>query len=55
MYLTLSICVLFISLVQSVNKPQLLVILYISTLFGLATVSVFETVIVPLASIYASL
>ena len=49
----LSICVLFISLMQSVNGAQVLNnILFL--LFGTAGVPVFSTVIVPLTGIYAS-
>ena len=49
MSLTLSICVLFISLMQSVNGAQ-----YLITIFFYA-VRVFGIVIVPHTSIYASL
>ena len=48
--LALSICVLFISLMQSVNGAQLLNITFLLALFGAATV-VSATVIVPLTNI----
>ena len=54
MYLALSISVLFTSLMQSVNGAQFLIIIFF-LLFGFAASPVFETVIVPLTSIYASL
>ena len=54
MSLALSICVLFISLMQSVNRAQFLNTTSLSLLFGFApTRSV--TDIVSLTSIYASL
>ena len=52
MYLALSICLLFISLKQSVNGAQFLIIIFFLS-FGFAISSVFRTVIVSLASIYA--
>ena len=54
MSLSLSIYVLFISLMQSVNGAQFLIIIFF-LLFGFATVPVFGAVIVPLVSICASL
>ena len=54
MSLALSICVLFISLMQSVNRPQFSIIIFF-LLFVFAAVPVFVTVIVPLTSTYASL
>ena len=56
MYLALSICVLFISLMQSVNGAQFLNTTSLSLLFGCAAGGgTGAIVIVPLASIYASL
>ena len=54
MSLGLSICVLFISLMQLVNGAQFLIIIFF-LLFGSTTAAVFETVIIALACIYASL
>ena len=54
MALALSICVLLISLMQSVNGAQFLSIIFF-LLFEFAAVPVFGTVIVPLTSIYALL
>ena len=51
--LLLSICVLFISLMQSVNGAQFLFIIFL--LFEATPVHVLLTVIVSLTSIYASL
>ena len=53
MYLALPICVLFISLMQSVNGSQFLIVFFLS--FRFAASPVFRTVIVPLTSIHASL
>ena len=50
--LALSICVLFISLMQLVNGAQFFIVIFI-ILF--TTVAVFGTVIVALTSIYTSL
>ena len=55
MYLALSICVLFISLMQSVNGAQYLNIASSLLLFGFASGGGTGSVIVPLISIYASL
>ena len=56
MYLALSICVLFISLLQSVNGAQLLNTTSLSLLFEFAAGGGGGAiVIVPLTSIYASL
>ena len=56
MSLALSACVLFISLMQSVNGVRFLNISFIFVLFASASVSVvFATDITPLTSIYASL
>ena len=54
MSLALSICALFISLMQSLNGAQFLIIMFF-LLFRFAAVPVFGTVIVPPTSIYASL
>ena len=54
MSLALFICVLSISLTESVNGAQYLNTTFLSTLFGL-THAFGATVIVPLASIYTSL
>ena len=54
-YWASSICVLLILLMQVVNGAQFLNITFLSTSFGAPAVPVFETVIVPLTSIYASL
>ena len=52
----LSTCVLFISVMQSVNGVQFLNINFLLVLFSTAPATVvFETVIVPLTSMYASL
>ena len=50
MSLALSICVLFILLMKSVNGAQFLIIIFF-LLFGFAAVPVFGAVIVPLTSI----
>ena len=55
MSLAFSICVLFISLMQSVNGTQFLNTTFFFLLFGAASVPVFETVIVHVAAMYASL
>ena len=56
MYLALSICVLFISLVQSVNGAQFLNTISLSLVFGSCDGGgTFEFVIVPLTSVFASL
>ena len=56
MSLTLSICVLLISLMQLVNGSQFLNILFLSSLFAAAAATaVVLTLIVPLTRIYASL
>ena len=55
MSLALSICVLFISLIQSVKGVQFLNITSLFLLFWVATVPIFGTVIVPLTTMYASL
>ena len=54
MSLVLSIHVLFISLMQSVNGALFLIIIFF-LLFGAAAVPVFGISMVPLTSIYASL
>ena len=52
--LALSICVLFVSLMQSVNRAQFLNNIFLLALFGLSpTYSVID--VFPLTSIYASL
>ena len=54
MCLALSICVLFVSLMQSVNRAQFLNNIFLLALFGLSpTYSVVG--VVPVTSIYASL
>ena len=53
--LGLSICVLFISLMELVNKAQFLVIILFVLFASAPTDAVFRTVIVVLASIYESL
>ena len=54
MCLALSICVLFVSLMQSVNRAQFLNNIFLLALFGLSpTYSVID--VFPLTSIYASL
>ena len=55
MSLALSIFVLFISFMQLVNLASLLYITSSSLLFVTAAVQAFQTVIVPLASMYISL
>ena len=55
MSLALSICVLFISVMQLVNGAYSLNTTSLFVLFGAAAVPVFGTVIVPLTAIYASL
>ena len=55
MSLALSICVLFISLVQSVNAAQFLNTTSLFLLFGAAAFFAFGTPIVPLKVMYASL
>ena len=56
MFLALSTCVLFISLMQSVNGAQILKITFLLPLFTAADATVmFGFVIVPLKSTYASL
>ena len=55
MSLALSTCVLFISLMQSVNGVQYLNIAFIFLLFVDAVVPAFATVIVPLTIKYALL
>ena len=56
MSLALFICVLFISLMQSVNGAQFLNITFIFVLLASGSAAgVFVTDIVPLTSIYASL
>ena len=47
MYLALSTCILFISLMESVNGGQFLSIIFF-LLFGAATAPVFRIVVVPL-------
>ena len=56
MSLALSTPVLFISLMQLVKQAQFLNITFLPTLFAFASpAAMFETVIVPVTSIYASL
>ena len=55
MFLALSICVLSISFMQSVNNAQFLNSTSLFLLFGATTIPVFETVMVPLTAMYASL
>ena len=55
MYLALCICVLFISLMQSVNGAQFLNTSSLSLLSGYAGASTRAAVIVALTSVYASL
>ena len=55
MSLALSICVLFVSLIQPVNGAQFLNTSSLFLLFGAASVPVFGTVIVPLTAMYASI
>ena len=52
-YHYLSICLLFHSLIQSVNGAQFLNTVSLFPLFNTATFPVFETVIVPLAAMNA--
>ena len=53
MFLALSICVLFISLMQLVNRAQFLIYLYFLYIFAAApATAVFGTVIVALTGIY---
>ena len=56
MSLALSICVLFISLMQLVNRAQFLIIIFfsIALLTAAPSADAYGTVIVELASIYAS-
>ena len=54
MSFALSIYVLFISLMELINRAQFVIIIFF-LLLGIATVPVFGTVIVPLASAYGSL
>ena len=55
MLLAISICVLFISLMQPVNGAQFLNTTFLPTLSCSFSVSTCATVIVPLTSIYTSL
>ena len=55
MSLTLTIYVLFISLVQLVNGAQFLIIIFFILFAAAPAAAVFGTVIVALTSIYASL
>ena len=55
MSVALSICVLFISLMQSVSGAQFLNTTFSFPLFGVAAIPVFGTVIVLLIAIYGSL
>ena len=55
MSVALSICVLFISLMQSVTGAQFLNTTFLFPLFGVAAIPVFGTVIVLLIAIYGSL
>ena len=55
MPLALSICVLFIPLLQLVNETQFLIIIFFLLFATTPTSAVFGTVIVALTSIYASL
>ena len=55
MSLALSICLLFISLMQSVNDAQFLNTTSLFLLFGATTLPVFGTAIVPLTVVCASL
>ena len=54
-FLALSICVLYISLMQSVNKEKKLNITFLLLLPGSAAAANVAAVIVPFASIYASI
>ena len=53
MLLALSICVLFISLKETVNTAQVSNTIYLSLLFGLSPAC--AEIIVPLTSVYAPL
>ena len=53
--LALSICVLFILLIQLVNGAQFLIIIFFLLFAAAPPAAVFGTVIVALVSIYASL
>ena len=55
MYLALSICVLFVSLMQLVNGAHFLNTTFLPSLSGSVGVSTHTTVIVTLTSKYASL
>ena len=55
MSVALSICVLFISLMQSVSGAQFLNTTFLFPLFGVAAIPVFGTVIVLLIAMYGSL
>ena len=55
MFLALSIYVLFISFMQSVNEAEFLIIIYFFSIIEGATFPVSENFIVPLTSIYALL
>ena len=55
MSLALSICVLFISLIQLVNGVQSLIIVFCLLFAAASSAAVFGTVIVVLATIYGSL
>ena len=53
--LALCICILFISLMELVNKAQFLVIIFFLSFAAAPAAAVFRTVIVVLTSIYESL
>ena len=55
MSLALSMCVLFISLMQLLNGAQFLIILFFLLFAAASCAAVFGTVIISLTSIYASL
>ena len=55
MVLALSICVLFISLMQLVNEEQFLIIIFFLLFAAALASAVFETVMSALARIYAPL
>ena len=55
MYLVLSICEMFISIMQSVNGARFLNTKFLPTICDCAGPAIRLTVIVPLTSIYASL
>ena len=55
MVLVLSICVLYISLMQLVNEEQFLIIIFFLLFAAALASAVFETVMFALARIYASL